>query len=107
MLLGLTVALASPGAWAASSMRWPPGSPSSQALLSRRNCTSSSVSWVSFPLYPPCRHQGSPELCPPRSTEDWAGWEALFVDFAVEPLQYKLLTVPILQGLLQKRHGQV
>lgn len=48
MLPGLTVALASAGAWAASSMRWPPASLSSQALLSRRSCTSSSGSWVSF-----------------------------------------------------------
>lgn len=36
--------LADFGAWAASSMRWPPASPSSRALLSRRSCTSSSVS---------------------------------------------------------------
>lgn len=69
MLPGLTVALTSTGAWAASSMRWPPASPSSRALLSRRSCTSSSDSWVSFFLYSPPRPQGALELCLPRNTE--------------------------------------
>lgn len=81
MLPGLTVALAPAGAWGASSMRWPPASPSSQALLSRRSCTSSSGSWVSFFLYSPPSRQGALKLCPPRSAKARAGWGPASFDY--------------------------